>query len=315
MGKQINIGKIMSKFIIETRDLSMQFGSKLALNNLNLNIEAGGIHSIVGSNGAGKSTLFKLLLGVITPSAGECYILGQNSQKLRPVDRGYIGFVNEEHTLPDWMQVDALIDMEKSFYPNWNNAIYEQVIGNFNVTHKQKISQLSRGERAGVNLACALAKHPKVLILDEPTLGLDVVAKQAFLESLLFTEKNNECTVIYCSHQMDEIERVADKLIVMEQGQLINSSTPEIFCQRIHYWVVEYSGKIPKSDLIPGFLQQRNIEGEVHYMVIDEGPSLKDAFKQLGAASAFQSEVSLQQAVNGFLSRNHHKPESKTQRV
>ena len=105
----------MSNYIIETKDLWMQFGTKVALKNLNLNIEAGGIHSIVGSNGAGKSTLFKLLLGVNTPSHGETYILGQNSQKLRPQDRGYIGFVNEEHTLPEWMQVTTLINMEKSF--------------------------------------------------------------------------------------------------------------------------------------------------------------------------------------------------------
>ena len=305
----------MSNYIIETKGLSMQFDSKLALNDLNLKIEAGGIHSIVGSNGAGKSTLFKLLLGVITPSVGECYILGQNSQQLKPTDRGNIGFVNEEHTLPDWMKVAALIDMEKSFYPNWNDAIYQQVIGNFNVGHNQKISQLSRGERAGVNLACALAKRPKVLILDEPTLGLDVVAKQAFLESLLFTEKNGECTVIYCSHQMDEIERVADQLIVMEKGQLINSSTPEAFCQRIHYWVVDFHEIAPPSELIPGFLQQRNIEGEVHYMVIDQDHNLNDVFMKLGANSAFQSEVSLQQAVNGFLSRNHSKPEFETQNV
>jgi len=305
----------MSKYIIETKDLWMQFGSKVALKNLNLCIEAGGVHSIVGSNGAGKSTLFKLLLGVIAPSHGETYILGVNSQKLKPKDRGIIGYVNEEHTLPDWMQVNKLIEMEKSFYPDWNHSIYKQVIGNFNVDKNQKINQLSRGERAGVNLASALAKRPEVLILDEPTLGLDVVAKQAFLESLLFTEKNDDCTVIYCSHQMDEIERVADQLIVMEQGELINSSTPEVFCQRIHYWVVDFPDKSPHSDQIPGFLQHRNIEGEMHYMVIDQDLSLKDVFIKLGASSAFQSEVSLQQAVNGFLSRNHHKPEAENQNV
>lgn len=305
----------MSKYIIETQNLSMQFGAKLALNNLNLKINSGGIHSIVGSNGAGKSTLFKLLLGVLSPTTGDTFILGQNSQQLKPAHRGQIGFVNEEHTLPSWMQVDALVSMEKSFYPNWNDAIYQQVIGNFNVSHKQKISQLSRGERAGVNLACALAKRPKVLILDEPTLGLDVVAKQAFLESLLFTEKNDKCTIIYCSHQMDEIERVADQLIIMEKGQLVNASTPEAFCQRIHYWVVDFQGEAPKPTEIPGFLQQRVIEGEVHYMVIDQSEALKETFLQLGALSAFQSEVSLQQAVNGFLSRNHNKPEAEVSHV
>lgn len=305
----------MNQYVIETRGLYKQFGEKPALENLNLQVSAGGVHAIVGSNGAGKSTLFKLLLGVMTPTQGQTQILGIDSQQLTPEARGQIGFVNEEHTLPWWVQVASLLKMERSFYPDWNNAIYHQVIGNFNVSPKQKVSELSRGERAGLNLAMALAKRPKVLILDEPTLGLDVVAKQAFLESVLFTEKADECTVIYCSHQMDEIERVADQLIVMEQGRLINVSTPEMFCQRIHYWVVDFPEKIPANAQIPGFLQRREIEGEQHYMVIDQGDELKHFFNQLGARSAFQSAVSLNQAVNGFLSRNHHSPEQQSQQV
>ncbi len=299
----------MSNYVIETNGLYKQFDKKMALTNLNLKVKPGGVHAIVGSNGAGKSTLFKLLLGVLSPTQGSCQILGLDSQQLTPTARGKIGFVNEEHTLPGWLQVDHLLRMEQGFYPDWNEHIYRQVIGNFNVGSSQQISQLSRGERAGLNLAMALAKRPKVLILDEPTLGLDVVAKQAFLESVLFTEKTDECTVIYCSHQMDEVERVADQLIVMEQGHLINASTPEDFCQRIHYWVVDYPEHIPSNDEIPGFLQLRQIEGEYHYMVIDQGVALQQHFIQLGASSAMQSSVSLNQAVNGFLSRNHHSPE------
>ncbi len=302
----------MSSYVIETQGLYKQFGAKMALSNLNLKVPGGGIHAIVGSNGAGKSTLFKLLLGVLSPSAGGSRILGHDSQQLPPELRGQVGFVNEEHTLPKWMQVSALLKMEQGFYPAWNESIYQQVIGNFNVSAQQKVSELSRGERAGLNLAMALAKRPQVLILDEPTLGLDVVAKQAFLESVLFTEKNDECTVIYCSHQMDEIERVADQLIVMEQGCLVNVSSPEDFCHRIHYWMVEYTTAAPANEAIPGFLQVRLIDGEHHYMVIDQTADLEAHFKHLGASSAIQSSVSLNQAVNGFLSRNHHSPEQGT---
>ncbi len=302
----------MSNYVIETENLSKQFGKKMALSNLDLKIKTGGIHAIVGSNGAGKSTLFKLLLGVLSPSHGSSYILGQDSQSLTPELRGKIGFVNEEHTLPGWTKVKNILKMEQSFFPKWNEAIYHQVIGNFNVDPEQKVNQLSRGERAGFNLAMALAKRPQVLILDEPTLGLDVVAKQAFLESVLFTEKSEESTVIYCSHQMDEIERVADQLIVMEKGNLINTSTPDAFCQRIHYWVVDMAGQKPPKKQIPGFLQIREIEGDYHYMVIDQGDELKEVFQQLGAVSAYKSSVSLNQAVNGFLSRNHMSPEQLT---
>ena len=114
---------------------------------------------------------------------------------------------------------------------------------------------------------------------------------------------------------MDEIERVTDQLIIMEQGQLVNVSTPDEFCEKIHYWVVDFPNKAPESHLIPGFLQQRTIDGEIHYMVIDQDNSLKELFIKLGAVSAFHSEVSLHQAVNGFLSRNHHKPEGETNHV
>jgi ABC-2 type transport system ATP-binding protein len=104
----------------------------------------------------------------------------------------------------------------------------------------KKVSGLSRGGRAGFNLSMALVQSPELLILDEPTLGLDVVAKQSFLEALMFTETLNESTIIYCSHQMEEVERVADNLIILEKGQLRNNSAPDVFVERISSWVVSF---------------------------------------------------------------------------
>jgi ABC-2 type transport system ATP-binding protein len=107
------------------------------------------------------------------------------------------------------MQVEAVKNLQQAFYPNWNHNIYNQVMAFFDVDPKQKVSALSREERADFNLSMPLAQRPSLLILDEPTLGLDVVARQSFLETLMFAEINNDLTTIYCSHQMEEVERIA----------------------------------------------------------------------------------------------------------
>lgn len=211
-------------YVIETRALSKRYGARVAIDRLDLAIAPGSIHAIVGANGAGKSTLFRILLGFLPATSGNAWILGRDCRELRPEDRQRIGFVNEEHTLPGWMTVAAVTAMQRRQYAAWSQPAFDEVIGHYHVRAAQKVSQLSRGERAGFNLALSLAQCPALLVLDEPTLGLDVVAKRAFLESLLHSNAVEGCTVIYCSHQMEEIERVADNLIIMERGALRNVS-------------------------------------------------------------------------------------------
>ena len=296
--------------VIETRSLSKRFGRKLALNELTLEVPRGGVHAVVGSNGAGKSTLFRVLLGMLSPTAGESRILGEDSQDLTPETRGRIGLVHDEHTLPGWVTVEGLKGMQRSLYPHWKEETYREVLGHFQVLPEQKISQLSRGERAGVNLALALAQGPSVLILDEPTLGLDVVAKQAFLESLLFTGERDDCTVIYCSHQMDEVERVADNLIILERGELVSMAPPEDFCDRVSGWVVEWTTPPPEVRSLPGFLQARDVDGQQQLMVLDQDEDFAQCLTTLGAGSVLRLPVGLNQAVNAFLTRNHSAPDA-----
>ncbi len=298
----------MSDFVIETRALSKRYGDKFALRNLDLQVPGGQIHAIVGANGAGKSTLFRILLGFLSPSAGQARILGRDSQRLTPEDRGRIGFVNEEHTLPAWMRVDVVTAAQRRLYPRWKQALFDEVLGHYHVMPSQKISQLSRGERAGLNLALALAQGPELLVLDEPTLGLDVVAKRAFLEALMYSNTGDDCTVIYCSHQMDEIERVADNLIILERGELRTMSAPDDFVARVTYWVADIPFKVPDPRTVPGLLQLQRIDGLHHYLVLDQGPGFADFLRAAGARSINAMPVGLDRAVNGFLAKNHAAP-------
>lgn len=295
----------MTDFVIQTAQLSLRYKNKTALDALTLNVARGGIHAIVGANGAGKSTLFRVLLGFESPTSGSASILGHDSAALTPAVRGRIGFVNEEHTLPAWMRVDEVTAMQRRQYPQWNQQRYQEVVRHFNVLPEQKVAQLSRGERAGVNLALALAQSPELLILDEPTLGLDVVAKRAFLEALMFTSMSDESTIIYCSHQMEEIERVADNLIIMERGALRHMSAPFEFCERVQLWVAEFPFKEPDTSSLPGVLQIQRIEGLTHFIVFDQDDDFGSRLRLLGARTVQSMPVSLDRAVNGFLARGH----------
>ena len=297
-----------SEYVIETEALCKRYGNKLALDHLDLRIASGHIHAIVGANGAGKSTLFRILLGFLPPSSGQACILGRDSQRLTPADRGRIGFVNEEHTLPNWMRVAAVTAMQRHHYPRWNQQAFDEVIGHYHVLPEQKVGQLSRGERAGFNLALTLAQRPELLVLDEPTLGLDVVAKRAFLESLLYSNAAEQCTVIYCSHQMEEVERVADNLIILEHGRLMNMSAPDDFCSRVTHWVADIPFTGPPPASVPGLLQVQRIDGLHHYLVLDQDEDFAQFLRANGARSVQSMPVSLDRAVNGFLAKNHAVP-------
>ena len=302
-----------SDHVIETVALSKRYGNKLALDHLDLRIPRGRIHAIVGANGAGKSTLFRVLLGFLPPTSGSASILGRDSLQLAPADRARIGFVNEEHTLPNWMRVSQVAAMQQRQYPRWNQRAYDDVIGHYNVEPGQKIGQLSRGERAGFNLALALAQSPELLVLDEPTLGLDVVAKRAFLESLMYSNAAEQCTVIYCSHQMEEIERVADNLVILERGRLMHMSAPEDFTARVSLWVADVPFKGPDPRTVPGLLEAQRIDGLHHYLVLDQDERFEGFLRAAGARSVQSMPVSLDRAVNGFLAKNHAAPTEKLQ--
>lgn len=295
--------------VIETDALTLQYGRKCALNALSLRIPRGRIHAIVGANGAGKSSLFRILLGFQSPTAGRARILGRDCRTLNHHDRGRIGFVNEEHSLPTWLRVDEVVAMQRHLYPQWNEARYRSIVGHFHVLPEQRIRELSRGERAGVNLAMALAQQPELLILDEPTLGLDVVAKRAFLEAVLFSVDSSDCTIIYCSHQMEEIERLADNLIILERGELKHMSPPDEFCERVALWVAEFPFVAPGADVLPGILQVQRIDGLFHYLVLDQGEEFGALLDAHGARRHYRGAVSLDRAVNAFLARNHATPQ------
>jgi len=294
----------MNSYVIETENLNLRYGQKMALDNLSLKICRGGVHAFIGANGAGKSSLFRLLLGFETPSGGSARILDQDCTALTPEVRARIGFVNEEHTLPAWMRVDEVTRMQRNQYAGWKQVRYEEVLRNFNVQPSQKVRELSRGERAGVSLALALGQNPELLVLDEPTLGLDMVAKRTLLESLMYSDEGQDSTIIYCSHQMEEIERIADHLVIIERGRLRHMSEPDELCSRVRMWAAEFPPEVDTGKL-PGLLELQQIDGISHLLMLDSPAGFDAQLGGMGARNITSSPVSLGRAVSGMLATGH----------
>ena len=291
---------------VETRGLTRLHGRKRALDGLDMALPRGGIHAVVGANGAGKSTLFRLLLGFHKADAGDCFVLGRRADALTSADRSRIGFVNEEHTLPGWARVDTVLAVQRDHYADrWNAHAFDSVIGSFELSGRQRVGQLSRGERAGLNLALALGQSPELLILDEPTLGLDVVARRRLLDALIATVDEEARTIIYCSHQLDEVERLADTLLILERGRSASFSAPDAFCERIAHWVADLPFKGPAESEVPGLLQHRRIDSVHHYIVVDQGDAFADFLRAHGAQRPQAMPVPLERALDAFLTRNH----------
>jgi ABC-2 type transport system ATP-binding protein len=291
---------------VEARGLTRLHGRKRALDGLDLALPRGGIHAVVGANGAGKSTLFRLMLGYYTADAGECFVLGRRADALSPADRARIGFVNEEHTLPGWARVDTVLAIQRDHYAErWDQDAFDAVMGSFDIPGRQRVGQLSRGERAGLNLALALGQSPELLILDEPTLGVDVVARHRLLDALVAAAGDESRTLVYCSHHLDEVERLADTLSILERGKLASFSAPDAFCERIGHWVADVPFKGPEDGEVPGLLQHRRIDGVHHYTVIDQGEGFADFLRAHGARKPGVTRLSLGAAVDAFLTRNH----------
>ena len=195
--------------VIQTRGLTRYFGTKCAVQDLNLEVPRGCVFAFLGRNGSGKSTTIRMLLGLLRPDRGEARVLGGDSRQLTPELRARVGYLTEEHQLYGWMTVRQAGEFQSAFYPRWNEKIFRGVIGHFGLKPEAQVKHLSRGMRAGLCLALTLAPDPELLMLDDPALGLDPVARRSLVESMIYLTRRSDRTIFFSSHHLGDVERVA----------------------------------------------------------------------------------------------------------
>jgi ABC-2 type transport system ATP-binding protein len=218
-----------SETVALVSQVSRRFGAKLALDNVSLEVRRGRVFGLVGANGAGKTTLIKHLLGLLRPTSGSVLVFGKDPTADPVGVLGRIGYLSEDRDLPLWMRVGELIRYTEAFYPRWDSAYAEQLRVEFQLDPSAQLRHLSRGELAKACLLLALAHRPELLLLDEPSSGLDPLVRREMLEAVIRTVADEGRTVIFSSHLLDEIERVSDEIAMMASGRIVLGGTlPEI---------------------------------------------------------------------------------------
>jgi ABC-2 type transport system ATP-binding protein len=209
--------------VIAITGLSRRFGAKIALDDVSLYVPRGGVFGLVGENGAGKTTLIKHILGLLRAETGTVRIFGHDPVACPVEVLGRIGYLSELPDLPGWMRVDELLRYMKAFYPKWDAAYAGQMLNQFGLNPAQRIGTLSKGQTAKAGLLVAQAHRPDLLLLDEPSSGLDPLVRRDILEAVIRTVADEGRTVFFSSHLLEEIERVSDHVAMVHRGKIVLS--------------------------------------------------------------------------------------------
>jgi ABC-2 type transport system ATP-binding protein len=210
--------------VIDISRLSRRFGATQALSSVSLSLARGGVYGLVGANGAGKTTLIKHILGLLRAQEGTVRIFGRDPVADPVGVLSRIGYLSEENDLPGWMSVDELMRYTRAFYPGWDEAYAQQLREQFALEPPAKIKTLSKGQKARAGLLVALAYRPELLVLDEPSSGLDPIVRRDILGAVMRTVADEGRTVLFSSHLLDEVEEVADHVTMMTHGRIVLSA-------------------------------------------------------------------------------------------
>ncbi len=236
---------------IETHQLSRRFGGHDAVHDLDLIVPAGSVCALLGPNGAGKTTTLKLLMNLLRPTRGRAQVLGADSTRLTPREFARIGYVSENQELPLWMTVRQLIDYCRPLYPAWDAALERKLLDQFALPSARRLRHLSRGERMKAALLVSLAYRPSLVVLDEPFSGLDPLVRDEFVQGLLEIADAGDWTVLVSSHDIDEVQRLVDRVALIDSGRLRLQESTDSLQARFRRLEVNLQGSAARLDAPP----------------------------------------------------------------
>ncbi len=223
--------------IISARSLVKNYGETHALDNVSFEVEPGRIVGLIGPNGAGKTTALKAILG-LTPFKGDMQVAGRDPRVSRDELMRDVCFIADVAVLPKWLRVTQALDFVEGVHPKFNRARAEEFLQKTDIKTKSRVRELSKGMVTQLHLALILAIDAKLLVLDEPTLGLDLLYRRAFYDTLLNDYFNDERTIIITTHQVEEIENLLTDVMFINHGKIILNSAVDALQERFHQVVV-----------------------------------------------------------------------------
>jgi len=293
--------------VIEIDHLTKFYGTREIVRDLCLTVPPGSIYGFLGRNGMGKTTTIRILLGIEEPTRGGTRVFGEDSSRLSPATRARIGYLPEGHYVYGWMTVRECGRFQASFFPNWNQEVFDAVITHFRLDPKMKAGHLSRGQRAGVCLALTLAPEPELLVLDDPALGLDPVARRSLLQSMLYVTRQPHRTILFSSHLLSDVERVADRIVVLDGGALRADCTVEMFRQHVRHFVLTFRDTPPPTPPLPGLLESFRTDRELLITLANVSPEIEARIAELRPESIEQVEMALEDAFISYVGERGEK--------
>jgi ABC-2 type transport system ATP-binding protein len=238
---------VTNPFIIETTGLRKDYNGVEAVRGLNLQVPAGAICGFLGRNGAGKTTTIKVLLGMARPTSGDARVFGLavHSPQASVEIRRRTGFVSEDKDLYDYMTVEDILGFTASFYPLWRGDLAQRYLRKFELPQDRKVKGLSRGMRTKLALLLALCRGAELLILDEPTSGLDPAVTEEVLQALVAHVASEEMTVFFSSHQIAEVDQIADRIVIIHHGLAVVSGALDDLRENFRRIQLVFDGEAP----------------------------------------------------------------------
>ena len=285
-------------FIIETTDLRKRYDRFEALRGLNLQVPAGSICGFLGRNGAGKTTTVKILLGMTRPTSGRASVFGLPADAAdHSVDiRCRTGFVSEDKDLLETMTVSEIVRFTAGFYPRWRADLEQRYLEKFELPLDRKVKALSRGMRTKLALLLAFSRGAELLMLDEPTSGLDPVVAEDVLQALVSHVASEQMTVFFSSHQIAEVDQIADHVAIVDRGRVVVAGGLEDLRERYCRVQLVFHGDAPAITLRAPDVVRTHREGRVLSVLSRGGPQrILDETRALNPASAEVIPITLKE--------------------
>ncbi len=296
----------MSKNAIEIEGLKFAYSRNEVLKGVDLQVPQGSIFGFLGRNGTGKTTTIKLLLGLLKPRGGTCRIQGIDPQNDEIAVRRTVGYMAEDQQMYGWMRIGQIVEWVASFYPGWDDKLTTQLLEMLELPTKSKVKTLSKGQNSRLALLLALGHKPEVVILDDPTLGLDPIARKDFLRHVIELLQTNGVTVFFSSHLLYEIEPVADHVAILDNGVIIKAAKTELLRESVRKFVLCPKPEIDLSSIV-GVLDIARSGENVSITIEDCDEQKRTAIKDMANNMATETGLNLDEIFEAYVIGNKGK--------
>jgi len=291
-------GHQMSEQVITIEGVCKRFGRNTVLHGLNLCIPRGQTFAFLGRNGAGKTTTIRMLLGLLKPDAGQIRVLGLNPARDAMEIRRRVGYLAEDQAMFGWMRVEQIIRFMAPFYPTWDKDLANRYLQQFELPRRTRVKHLSKGQTVRLSLLLALAHQPELVILDDPTLGLDPIMRKEFIRDVIDHLQGSGVSVFFSSHLLYEVEPVADAVAILDRGRIVRAAETEQLRAEVKRLIVT-TEEYKSLGEVPGLLDVKHggkkvalvVEAAEAAMQVMERAGLKPEVVDLNLDEIFEAYV------------------------